>query len=166
MNDCGLSLQQLKKVDDWHFLLTLPMLRLLSSKAQGCNDYRKPSKPCHTGIHWIALVENSQIGTHLTGFQVFFRFFIFYWQFWPVSGRIEIISDLMHMWVTLWAVSAQHARPLDQGSAPADILTLMLLVANSANTKCCKKLENDLNLLHSFESSQSEISNEYQHERV
>ena len=35
--------------------LTLPMLRLLSSKAQGCKDFQKPSKPCRVGIHRIAL---------------------------------------------------------------------------------------------------------------
>ena len=34
--------------------LTLQMLRLLSSKAQWCKDFRKPSKPCHAGIYWIA----------------------------------------------------------------------------------------------------------------
>ena len=39
--------------------ITLTMLRLLSSKAQGCKDYRRPSKPCHIGIHWIALAEHS-----------------------------------------------------------------------------------------------------------
>ena len=37
--------------------LTLTMLRLLSSKTQG---FFKSSKPCHVGIHWIAIVEFSQ----------------------------------------------------------------------------------------------------------
>ena len=39
----------------WQFgeYLTLPMLRLLASKAQGCKDFWKPSKPWHVGIHWI-----------------------------------------------------------------------------------------------------------------
>ena len=37
--------------------LTLPMLRLLSSEAQGRKDFWKPSKPSHVGIHWIALAE-------------------------------------------------------------------------------------------------------------
>ena len=31
--------------------LALTMLRLLMSKAQGCKDFWKPSKPCHIGIH-------------------------------------------------------------------------------------------------------------------
>ena len=56
-----------------HCYLTLP--RLLSSKAQGCKDFCKTSKPCHAGIHSKALAEYSQINTHVPGFQSFFRFF-------------------------------------------------------------------------------------------
>ena len=52
------------------------MLRLLSSKAQGRKDFRKPSKPCHVCIHWIALVEYSKMSTHVPGFQSFFRFLL------------------------------------------------------------------------------------------
>ena len=51
--------------------LTLPMLRLLSSKAQGCKDFWEPSKSCHAGIHWVALTEYSQMSTHLPGSQSF-----------------------------------------------------------------------------------------------
>ena len=40
-----------------HLNLTLPMLRLLTSKAQGHKDFWKTSKPCHVGIHHIALAE-------------------------------------------------------------------------------------------------------------
>ena len=40
-------------------LLTLSMLRLLSSTAQGCKDCWKPSAPCHVGTHH---------GTHMPGF--------------------------------------------------------------------------------------------------
>ena len=58
--------------------LTLPMLRLLYSRKQGHKDFRKPSKPYHVGIHWIALAENSQMSTHLPGFQPFFRVFSSY----------------------------------------------------------------------------------------
>ena len=50
------------------------MLRLLLSEAQGCKNLWKPSKPYHVGIHWIALIECSQMSTHLLGFQSFFRF--------------------------------------------------------------------------------------------
>ena len=43
------------------------MLRLLSSKAQRRKDFGKPSKPCHVGIHWIALTVFFQLSTHLPG---------------------------------------------------------------------------------------------------
>ena len=36
--------------------LTLPVLGLLSSKAQGCKVFWKASKPCCVGIHWIVLL--------------------------------------------------------------------------------------------------------------
>ena len=49
--------------------LTLPMLRLLSSKAQERKDFWKTSKPCHAGTHWIALAEYSHMSTHLPRFQ-------------------------------------------------------------------------------------------------
>ena len=56
-------------------LLTLSMLRLHLSKAQGQKDFWKTSKPCHVGIHWIALTEHSQMSTHVPGFQSFSGFF-------------------------------------------------------------------------------------------
>ena len=55
-------------------LLTLPMTRLISSKAQGCKDVSKPSKSCHFGIHGKALAEHSQMSTHMLGFHEYFRF--------------------------------------------------------------------------------------------
>ena len=48
-------------------------------------------------------------------------------------------------------------------------LTLMLLVANLANTKLCrkhKKITETLAHGYSSESTMRELSNEYQHERV
>ena len=48
------------------------MLRLLSAKAQ---ERKKSSKPCHIGIHWKAVVEYYQIGTHIPGFRSFSAFF-------------------------------------------------------------------------------------------
>ena len=56
--------------------LTLPLLWLLSFKAHGCKDFCKPSKPCHVGIHWIALTEYSQMSTHMSGFQWYFSIFV------------------------------------------------------------------------------------------
>ena len=69
-------------VDEWlqishchaQHKLTLPMLRLLSSKAQWHKYSWKPSKPWHVGIHRIALTECSQTSTHVQGFQSFLRF--------------------------------------------------------------------------------------------
>ena len=54
---------------------TLPMLRLLSSKAQGRKVLWNPSKPCYVGIHWKALALNSQMSTHLQGFSSFSMIF-------------------------------------------------------------------------------------------
>ena len=54
-------------------IVNLPMLRLLSSKAQEHKDIRKSSKPYHVGTHWIALAEYSQMSTHSPAFQSFFR---------------------------------------------------------------------------------------------
>ena len=51
--------------------LTLPMLRLLLSKARGCKGFWKPSKPCHVSIPGIVLAESSQMTTHVPGFQSF-----------------------------------------------------------------------------------------------
>ena len=35
----------------------------------------KTAKPCHIGIHWIALTVYSQIGTNVRGFQLIFQVF-------------------------------------------------------------------------------------------
>ena len=50
-------------------LLTLPMLRLLSSKAQGRKDFHKPSEIGHAGIHWKAFAEYFQMSTYLPWFR-------------------------------------------------------------------------------------------------
>ena len=44
---------------------------LLSSRTQGHKDLWKSFKHCHVGIHWIALLEYSQMSTHIPGFQSF-----------------------------------------------------------------------------------------------
>ena len=60
--------------------LSLPMLSLLLSKALGCKDFWKPSKPYHVGIHWITPTEYCQMSSHVPGFLSFFRVYcmIFY----------------------------------------------------------------------------------------
>ena len=56
-------------------VLTLSMLRLVSSKEQGRIYFWKPPKPCHAGIHWIALLEYSQMPVHMCqGFNHFSDF--------------------------------------------------------------------------------------------
>ena len=56
-------------------VLTLPMLRVFSSKGQERKYFSKRSKPCHVGIHWIALTEYSQVkSTNVPGFQSFSGF--------------------------------------------------------------------------------------------
>ena len=70
------------------FSIILPMLRILSSKAQGLKVFWKPFKPCCVGIHWVVLAEFSQMSTHLAGFQSFFRFF--------ASSYIGQISQQQH----------------------------------------------------------------------
>ena len=57
--------------------LTLPMLRLLSSKEGKVSE--KPSKSCHVGINGIALAEYCQMSTLVPGFQsfsVFWHYFV------------------------------------------------------------------------------------------
>ena len=66
-------LQMKYLVNAW--MLTLPMLRLLLSEAQGCKDFWKPSKTCHVGIRQKALTEYSQMSTHMPGLQPFFQVF-------------------------------------------------------------------------------------------
>ena len=51
--------------------LTPPMLRLCSSEVQGCKIFKKPYKPFHVGIDWIALAECYQISTMCQGFSHF-----------------------------------------------------------------------------------------------
>ena len=69
-----LTYQYTIKSDGFH-MFTLSMLWVRSSNAQERNDVWKPSKPCHVGTHWIALIEYSQKSTHIPGFQWFFMFF-------------------------------------------------------------------------------------------
>ena len=61
------------------FSLTLPMLRLLSSKAERRNYFWKPNKPCHVGIHWKAVAKFSKMSTHLPGFRSFSAFLHLFW---------------------------------------------------------------------------------------
>ena len=51
-------------------------MRQLLAKAQGHKDFvEKTSKPCHVGIHRIALAEYSQMSTCVPGVQSYFKVF-------------------------------------------------------------------------------------------
>ena len=77
--------------------LTFPMLnfqvnpsymrRLLSSTAQGSEDFWKTFKPCHVGIHWKALTEFFQMSTHVPGFQSFFSGFLHHFVIAKLASR-------------------------------------------------------------------------------
>ena len=47
----GLTVPLMSPAYSVHYILTLPMLRLLLYKAQGCKDFRKSSKHNHVGNH-------------------------------------------------------------------------------------------------------------------
>ena len=103
-------------------LLTLPMLRLLLSIAQGCKDFWKPSKTCYFGIHWTALAEYSQMSTHLTGFQSFFVFFaslcidqIRHQQHkgWPLSVQFVILYFSQYFSLKYFFERCCHWRDID-----------------------------------------------------
>ena len=53
---------------------TLQMLSATFIQSKDANIF----KPCHVGIHWIALTEYSQMSTHLPGFQSFSGFLIYF----------------------------------------------------------------------------------------
>ena len=55
----------------WLSLLALSMLRLLSSKAQGRNIFRRLFKPCHVAIHWIALAMEGLINVRTLMWPIF-----------------------------------------------------------------------------------------------
>ena len=58
------------------FHLTLPMLSLLSSKAQRRKNKFKPYKSSHVGTHWKVLTEHPQMNTHIPGFSHFLVVFL------------------------------------------------------------------------------------------
>ena len=79
------------------------------------------------------------MSTHVPGFQSFSGFFASFF-----IGRIRC---------------QQHKGKLAS-------LTVMLLVANLANAKRCRKMTETLANGYSSESTRRELSNEYRHDRV
>ena len=56
--------------------------------------FLKPSKPCHVGIHWIALAKYSQMGTLMPGFLSLSHFFVSF-----CNGQIS------HLWAPVFLMS-------------------------------------------------------------
>ena len=78
----------------------------------------------------------------------------------PVPSLIYRPSSSFHEW-------SWHLLPWNMSNGKR-ALTLTLLVASFANKKLCKNQKNDWNLTHGYWSisTQRELSNEYQHDRV
>ena len=57
-------------------------------------DFWKTSKPCHVGIHWIALAEFSQVSTHMPGLQLFFPGFLHHF----VLAKLATSNKRVNSW--------------------------------------------------------------------
>ena len=66
------------------------------------NDFLKLSRPCHVGIHWIALAEYTQMSTHMPGFQPFSRLI--------ASFCIDQMSNQQHNDDTIYVINAKNTR--------------------------------------------------------
>ena len=87
--------------------LTLPMLRLLSSKPQGCKNLWKPSKRCHVGIHLKALAEH--------------------YDEWPCARVLFILSGFLHHFVLAkLATSSKRIKFTDW--SPRYIMKIVLIL--------------------------------------
>ena len=84
------------------------ILRPLLSKAQGCKDFWKPSKPCHVGIHWIALTEYSQMSTHAWVSVIFLVCFLHYFVLfeWATSSILGLTMKQGGIPPNPWAAEA------------------------------------------------------------
>ena len=60
----------------------------------------KTFKPCHVGIHRIALAEYSQMRTHLPGFQSFVSFFLHHF----ILAKLAISSIRVSPFPALWII--------------------------------------------------------------
>ena len=84
-------------------VLTLLMLRLLSSKHKNAEIFENFFKPCHVGNHWKALAESYQMSTHLPGFQSFLSFFrvTFFLPNLPPAAREFNLTDIFYSSVSM-----------------------------------------------------------------
>ena len=58
--------------------------------------YKKTPKPCHVGMHWIALVGYSQMSTNLSGFLSGFRLFALMAKLATTSIRVNCHLIFLH----------------------------------------------------------------------
>ena len=74
--------------------LNLSMLKLMLPKAKELKDFRKPSKPCHVGIHLNALKEYYQMSMRCARVSVIFRYFwiFLYWSISHQQHKAEFLS--------------------------------------------------------------------------
>ena len=96
-----------------------PMLRLLSSKAQGCKDFGKTFKPCHVGIHRKGLPKYSQTNTHVPGFQSFLVFLHHFILAKLATSSIRVkMSMAIHLprsvLIRLWSICVKQVSMLTQ----------------------------------------------------
>ena len=106
----GMSLLELMQIQWWN-TWTLPnYARLLSSKAQGCKQFWKPSKPWHVGIHKIALTEDSQMNIPMSQGFSHFSAFLHYFVLATFKPRLNRQGCKLTVWhrvsviiiLTLW----------------------------------------------------------------
>ena len=105
-------------------ILSLPMLRLLLTKAKGRKDFWK-SKPCHVGIHCIALTEYSQMSTHLPGFN-YFSGFLHHFVLAKLANSSVRVKEfgVMFTWnIYHWTQVSLCTLPNHQNTAARTILT-------------------------------------------
>ena len=65
-------------------------------------DFWKISKPCHVGIHCIALAEYSHMSTHMPGFRSFFNFLHSFLLAELATSSIWVKEWKVEMWETIY----------------------------------------------------------------
>ena len=133
-------------------LLTLPMLRLFSSKGQGCKVFQKPSKPYHVGIHcshWVLSDEKPMC----QGFSNFSRFFHHF-----VLAKLATSSISVKLfWHVLFAHIFQHLNEMACSQFEADDDVTEALGMMSDLVLPCLPLLNSQNSFQDDESAMEEI---------
>ena len=97
--------------------LSLPMLRLLSSKVQGRKDSWKLSKPCHVGTHWKALTEYFQMSTHLPGFWHFCGICIGKISHQQHKGGLKLLVLFVHCYCILFQTDPTDDEEAEGGNS-------------------------------------------------